>query len=151
MKQKYHASEVSRTKKKYIDQYTSAREGLILTHRPELLGDLGKMVRPDVWDEKAAMEMYRQIQLRSERIAQIPEDELPMDFHLYEIRIGNGRMEIGMDFQWDIFGMSYSGSKKTMKKLRKVARELYLYYGVSQEDIRNRTKRYSSLLTTLSS
>ena len=34
---------------------------------------------------------------------------------------------------------------------KKIARDLYCYYGVSEEDIKNRTKRYSSLVTELSS
>ena len=30
-------------------------------------------------------------------------------------------------------------------------KDLYSYYGVTEEDIRNKTKRYSSLVTNLSS
>ena len=74
-----------------------------------------------------------------------------MDFHIYEIKTEDGRMEMDIDFKWDIFGMSYSGNKRAMKKLEKISRELHLYYGVSEEDIRKETKRYSSLLTVLSS
>lgn len=148
--EKYRAAEISKSQRRYTEQYASAREGLILRYRPELLGSLGELVRPDVFDEKAAMEVYRQIQLRSERIAQIPEDELPMDFHVYEIRTGDGWMEMELDFKWGIFGVSYSGSKKAMKKLKGIARDLYLYYGVSEADIKNRTERYAMLLNALS-
>ena len=38
-----------------------------------------------------------------------------------------------------------------IKRFKKIARNLYCYYGVSEEDIKNRTKRYSSLVTELSS
>ena len=38
-----------------------------------------------------------------------------------------------------------------MKKFKKIARDLYSYYGVTEKDIRNKTKRYSSLVTNLSS
>lgn len=37
-----------------------------------------------------------------------------------------------------------------MKTLGKIAQELYLYYGVTQEDIERRTVRYSKLLLSLS-
>lgn len=120
---KYHLEEISKTKKTYEEQYSSAKEGLIIKYRPDLLGEFPN----------------------------IPESEMPMDFHIYEIRIDNGRMEIQIDFKWDIFGMSYSGNKKTMKILKKISRELYTHYGVSEEDIKNRTKRYLSLLTVLGS
>ena len=58
-------------------------------------------------------------------------------------------MEI--DYTWNIFGMSYSGNKAVMKKFKKIARDLYGYYGVTEEDIVNKTERYSSLVTSLSS
>ena len=150
-KKKYHAKEVSKTSKRYTEQYASAKEALIVMHKPELLGGLAKITRPDVFDETAAQELYRQIQLRCEMAASVPDCEMPMDFHIYEIKTEDGRMEMDIDFKWDIFGMSYSGNKKAMKKLEKISRELHLYYGVSEEDIRKETKRYSSLLTVLSS
>ena len=46
---------------------------------------------------------------------------------------------------------SFSGDKKTMKEMKKLFREIYLYYGVTSEDIKNETERYKSLLATLCS
>ena len=60
-------------------------------------------------------------------------------------------MEVEIDYLWDVFGISYSGSKKAMKELRKISCRLYLYYGVTEEDIKEESKRYSSLLTALAS
>ena len=51
----------------------------------------------------------------------------------------------------DLYDISYSGNKSVIKRFKKIARDLYCYYGVSEEDIKNRTKRYSSLVTELSS
>ena len=70
---------------------------------------------------------------------------------LYKIEINDNFLEVEIDYTWNIFGMSYSGNKAVMKKLKKIARDLYSYYGVTEEDIRNKTKRYSSLVTNLSS
>ena len=58
-------------------------------------------------------------------------------------------MEI--DYIWNIFGMSYSGNKKVMKQFEKISKDLYIFYGVSEDDIKNKTKRYLSLVTKLSS
>jgi len=75
-----------------------------------------------------------------------------MDFLLYEVQVPDvGRIKFGIDTMWDVCGSSYSGSKKGMKQLEKISKDVYLYYGVSAEDIRDKTKRYSVLLTVLSS
>ena len=81
----------------------------------------------------------------------MPDNVIPLDFHLYEIKIGEDLMEIEVDYTWNIFGISYSGNKSVIKRFNKIDRVLYCYYGVSEEDIKNRTKRYSSLVTELSS
>ena len=90
-------------------------------------------------------------ELLGEMIAEMPDSIIPMDFHLYKIRIDDDFLEMEIDYTWNIFGMSYSGNKAVMKKFKKISRDLYSYYGVTEEDIKNRTKRYSSLVTNLSS
>ena len=56
---------------------------------------------------------------------------------------------VDREYTWNIFGMSYSGNKAVMKNFKKIARDLYGYYGVTEEDIINKTERYSSLVTSL--
>ncbi len=149
-KNKYSAVEIDTTQNNYTEQRKSLKESLIITHKPKLLADMKDVPKPTDYTEESVREFFNQIQTRSEMISQIPDEEMPMDFHVYEIRLDDGRMEMEIDYIWDIFGISYSGSKNVMKELRKIACDLYLYYGVTKEDIENNTKRYSSLLTTLS-
>ena len=73
-----------------------------------------------------------------------------MDFYIYKINMGDGRVEIEVNYDKNVFGISYSGRKKTMKQLKGVAKDLYLYYGVSEDDIRNKSERYHALLAILS-
>lgn len=75
-----------------------------------------------------------------------PDHVISMDFHLYEIRIDGGSLEIAIDSIWNIFGISYSGNKKGMKQLQKISKDMYSYYGVSEEDIKQKTKRYFALV-----
>lgn len=147
---KYFAVEISTTQKKYMEQRKFLKESLIIKHKPELLGDMKDIAKPSIYDENAIRKLQQQIQARSEIIAQIPDHEIPMDFHIYEIKVDDGWLEIEIDYIWDIFGVSYGGSKKAMKQLKKISQDLYIYYGVTEEDIRNKSERYSSLLTTLS-
>ena len=74
-----------------------------------------------------------------------------MNFHIYEIRIGDDFLEMVIDYIWSIFGISYSGTKKVMKQFKKISKDLYIFYGVSEDDIKNKTERYLSLVTALSS
>lgn len=148
----YHAVEIPKTQKRYRDQYAGAKESLIFMHKPELFDKFGEITPPDVLDEESAKVLCSQLQIRSEFAARIPDSEMPMDLHIYEIRIKGGHLEMTVDFVWDtILGMSSSGNHRAMKKLKKISRDLHLYYGVSEEDIKNKTKRYSSLVTMLSS
>ena len=89
--------------------------------------------------------------IRNKLIDQMPDNVIPLDFHLYEIKIGEDFMEIAVDYIWNIFGISYTGNKSVIKRFKKITRDLYCYYGVSEEYIKNRTERYSSLVTEVSS
>ncbi len=84
------------------------------------------------------------------RMTKTTDQEITMDFHVYEIKVGDGVLDIEVDYIWEIFGVSYSGSKKVVKKLKKIAQDLYIYYGVTEEDIKNESERHSSLLAILS-
>ena len=72
------------------------------------------------------------------------------DFHIYEINMGDGRVEVEVNYDKGVFGISYSGSKKTIKQMKEITKGLYLYYGVSEDDIRNKSERYHALLAILS-
>ena len=78
------------------------------------------------------------------------DQEISMDFHVYELKTEDGRLEMEIDYNWKEFGISYSGSKKEAKQFRKISQELYRYYGVSEQDIKELSERYFALLATLS-
>lgn len=148
--EKYHLTEVTETERKYVEQRKCLKESLISRHKPELLGELAEILRPDDCTPESVKALQNQFQAHRERAEAVSEEQMPMDFHIYEISLGDGRLEMEIDYRWNIFGISYSGSKKTMKRMREVAKELYLYYGVSEEDIRHKSERYHSMLATLS-
>ena len=148
--EKYHLTEVTESQRKYVEQRKCLKESLVSRYKPELLGDLKEVKRPEIYTEDSVKELQRQFFARREMIDRIPDEKMPMDFHIYEISSGRARLEMEIDYRWDVFGISYSGSKKEMKQFKRIARDLYFYYGVSEEDIKNKTDRYHSLLATLS-
>lgn len=118
------------------------RQNLMLHHQPELLG---------ITDEASALALLRQHQLLTDTVAQIPEQTFPMDFHLYEIRTEEGSLEIVIEHHWESFSISFSGKKKAMRGFQKIVRALYRYYGVTAQDIQEKTQRYYALVCVLSS
>lgn len=146
----YKAVEVSATERQYVEQRKSLKEGLILRNKPELLEALKDISKPDISNEDSIREYFEQLQDRSEMINEIPESEMPMDFHIYKIEMSENYLEMEIDFIWNVFSVSYSGNKQTIKQVKKIAQDLYIYYGVSEDDIREKSERYSSLLMALS-
>lgn len=149
-KKKYKFTEVAPTDREYLEQRKCLKESLILQHKPEVLGKMQDIPVPDCTDEESIKKYIEQMEARREMIAELSDNIIPMDFHLYRVQVGDGMFEMGIDYKWDILGISYSGDKKEMKFYEKISKELYRYYGVEEADIKNKTKRYSALVTALS-
>lgn len=150
MRQKYGAVQVSEQSHSFIEERDCLKESLIIQHKPELLGELAQLEKPTNYDEDSMQEFWKRIEERSKRVKEISDDDFPMDFHVYEISVLDaGKMRVAVDAKWDVFGCSYSGSKKGMEKLKSIAKEFYTYYGVTERDIQERSQRYSALVTAL--
>lgn len=146
----YAAEELDNSHRRYASKRDCMKESLIARHRPDLLGKWKDI--PFVETENKAEFNYwiQQYQKREEHIASIPDSEISMDFHVYEIKIQGGRLELELDYAWNELRVCYSGNKKAIRKLKKIAQELAVYYGVTADDIADRTERYTSLLASLS-
>ncbi len=153
LKREYGAVEVPQQSHNYLEQRNSLKASLIMRHRPDLLGELMNLEPPKGENVEALKEFWEQIQERERRAEKIADDIFPIDFHIYEIKWAeNDRMRIGVETVWQVLDGSFSsGEKKTMKQLRKLYKKIYLYYGVTAEDIKNETERYKSLLLVLCS
>jgi len=148
-KDNYAFVEAVTTGTDYVEQKKCLRESLILKHKPDILGEMQEIPTPDFSDDNEVKVYFEKLRRRSESSAAIPDDVLPMDFHLYELKIGNGVLRVEVDYAWDIFEISYSGNRRVFNKFKKISKELYSYYGVSMDDIKNKTNRYSSLVAVL--
>ena len=150
-KNSYNLIETNSSERKYIEQQNNLKESLILQHKPEILGEMKDIPKPNIYNEKSIREYLYKIEARREMIAEMPDNVIPMNFHLYEIRIGDDSLEMNIDYIWNIFVISYSGNKKVMKQFQKISKDLYIFYGVSEDDIKKKTERYLPLVTALSS
>ncbi len=152
LEREYGAVEVSRKSHNYLEQRRCLKASLVMRQRPELLGELMDVEAPEGEDVGTIKAFLEQIQERNNKAAEIAEDIFPLDFHIYEIKCpGDCMMQIGVETVWQVIDGSFSGDKKNMKRLKKLFKKIYLYYGVTDEDIKNETERYKSLLTILCS
>ena len=150
-KNHYDLVEINPASTNWIERQKNLKASLIMQRKPELLSERKDIPKSDFQNQESVKDFLNEMEIRNKLIDQMPDNVIPMDFHLYEIKIGEDLMEIEVDYTWNIFGIAYSGNKSVIKRFKKIARDLYCYYGVSEEDIKNRTKRYSSLVTELSS
>ncbi len=74
---------------------------------------------------------------------------MPNISRVYEIKEGEDLLYIEIDDNAGTFGISFSGSKKTVKRFQVITKDLYTYYGVSEKDISEKSERYLSLLGVL--
>ncbi|WP_298030841.1 hypothetical protein [uncultured Dysosmobacter sp.] len=152
LKREYGAVEVSQQSFNYQEQRKCLKASLVMRNRPDLLGELMDLKPPEGENVEALKTFLGQIQEREKIAAEIADDIFPLDFHIYEIKLTEkDRMQIGVETVWQVLDGSFSGDKKTMKQLRKLYKKIYLYYGVTAEDIKNETERYKSLLGVLCS
>lgn len=149
MKHTFHARECRKESLNYTEEKKYLKESLILKHKPELLGELANVSAPEDYSEEALKKMWKKMEERTRMAEKIPEDKFPMDFHLYRIKIPGGSMDIIVEKHWEYFSYSCSGNKKAMHQLKKLAAELYLYYGVTEKDIAEKSERYSALVLAL--
>ena len=74
----------------------------------------------------------------------------PTVTRIYEIWDGNSNLRIEIVDARGVLGISYStDSKKAKQRFTKITRDIHLYYGVSEEDIRMKTERYHDLVNVL--
>ena len=126
-KNRYGLVEMNTAKRQYREQRACLKESLVIQHKPELLGEMADIGEPDISNEESLREYIHKIEERSKKAAQIPDYEIPMDYHIYERRTGDDCLEVEVDYVWNIFTVSYSGNKKVKKHFEKISRDLYSY------------------------
>ena len=152
IQQRYSAVEADSSYPYYQSRKRSMKYDLIRRHNPELLGEEKKFFPPaDLNDKQAVLEWQQQLDAWfrecQEKTDAVPYEVFPTDYHLFIINKGElGSLEIEMDTFCPHLSVSYSGDKKIMAPILK---DIYLYFGVSKEDIDHQTERYMFLLTAL--
>lgn len=82
--------------------------------------------------------------------------EVSKDTHEYKEEYAQMRYSFLMQYAPDTVEEKYGhisggacGNKRVIKKFNKLYCNIYKYYGVTEEDIRNKSERYEELIHTL--
>ena len=127
------------------------RASFIMQYAPELLGEYATMPRLKSESKEDIQAHIREFQERQQRAMEIPIEKFDIDFHKFQIPLNdiNDNMYIIIEKRFAYIGGGVSGNKKEMRRFHKIFKDVYRYYGVSKEDIENKSKRYEQLVGAL--
>lgn len=132
-------------------EYEEMRASFILQYAPELLGEYATMPRLKSESKEDIQAHIKQFQIRQQKAMEIPVEEFDIDFHKFQISFGdiNDNMYITVEKRFAYIGGEASGNKKEMRKFQRIYRDVHRYYGVTSEDIENKSKRYEQVVRAL--
>lgn len=147
IRNKYDFIEVSRESKKYQRLYQELRSSFIMQYEPQLLGEYAALPELKSQNKDDVKEFLEQMRLRQEKANDVPEEIFSLNCYFFEKQEGDLHMEIQLESRFEYIGGGTSG--RNVSKFHKIYKDVYKYYGASEDDIKNHTKRYEDLLRTL--
>ncbi len=128
------------------------RASFIVQYAPELLGEYATMPRLKSESKEDIEEHIKQFQVRQQRAMEVPISEFDIDFHKFQISHEdiNDNMYINIEKRFAYIGCGVSGDKKVMRRFHRIFKDVHRYYGVTAEDIKNKSKRYEQVIRALS-
>ena len=127
------------------------RASFIMQYAPELLGEYATMPRLKSESKEDIEAHIKQFQVRQQRAMEVPVSEFDIDFHKFQISYEdiNDNMYIIIEKRFSHIGGGVSGDKKVMRRFHRIFKDVYRYYGVTAEDIENKSKRYEQVIRAL--
>mgnify|MGYP007020189618 CR=1 FL=1 len=150
-KDHYDLVEINPAATNWIERQKNLKASLIMQHKPELLGQRKDIPKPDFHNEESVKNFLNEMEIRNKLIDQMPDNVIPMDFHLYEIKIGEDLMEIEVDYTWNIPDISQKDIEEYEENIKN-AKEQYIkqYQEKGTVKLQHLSFGQSSLLQKLS-
>ena len=149
LQSRYGFTEMDKDSEEYIREYQEMRCSSILQYAPELLGEYATPPEFTSRDEEGIRKFQEELEKRQQFAAQIPKETFDIEYFVFEQKNKDGKMQICFEKRFGYIGANASGTKKYMKSFSKIYRDVYRYYGVTQEDIDSGSRRYKELINTL--
>ena len=141
--------ELEANQQDYKEEYDNLRASYILQYKPELLGDLANI--PDLAEdtEEAINEYLELIKNRQNAAKDISKELFDIDFHKFIREEGDNESHFVIEKTHDYIGGGASGNTKTVRRHNREFKQVYKYYGVTQEDIDKKTERFNDVVRIL--
>ena len=141
--------ETDKSDSQYQEEYGQMRSSFLIQYQPDLLGELSNAPKLESHDEESLKKFLEQLEKRQKAAEDIPTDLFDIDLHIYTKKEKKLESSIIIEKRYEYIGGSATGSKRAMKKFNALFRKIYLYYGVTQKDIDEHSKRYEDVVRTL--
>ena len=141
--------ELSQESKVYQHEYKELRVGFLMQYAPQLLGEHRKRLQLAGESEEEIREFMDAVEAQKQVALQVPEEDFDIDFRMFKKKFGDGEQHILIEKRYAYIGGGASGNTKTVKQFKKVFRTVHCYYGVTKEDLENKTRRYEDYLKQL--
>jgi len=146
----YGFTELPKESKEYTEQYSEMRLSFLIQHAPELLGEYAALPELRSRDEEGFLEFQKQWDVRKQKAREIPKDEFDIDLHLLKKKESNWELHFEIEARFGHIGGGFSGSGRGRnRKFEKLFKEAYRYYGVTEADITENSRRYRELVRVL--
>lgn len=141
--------ELSQESKVYQHEYKELRVGFLIQHAPHLLGEHSKRPQLAGESEEEIREFMDAVEAQKQVALQVPKEDFDIDFRMFKKKLGDSEQHVLIEKRYAYIGGGASGNTKTVKQFKKVFRAVHRYYGVTKEDIENKTRRYEDYLRQL--
>ena len=149
IKTKLGFKELEPTSKVYQHEYKELRAGFLMQYAPHLLGEQSERPQLKGQTEEEIREFMDAVEARKQLAMQVPKEAFDIEFHMFKKKMGDSEYHVLIEKRYGYIGGGASGSTKTVKQFNNVYKAIYRYYGVSEEDIRTKSKRYEDYLRQL--
>ena len=149
LQSRYGFTEIDKDSEEYIREYREMCCSSILQYTPELLGEYATPPQLISHDEEGIRKFQEELEKRQQCAAQIPKEPVDIEYSVFEKKDKDGNMQICFEKRFGYIGANAGGTPKYMKAFSKIYRDVYRYYGVTQEDIDSGSRRYKELISTL--
>ena len=148
--EKYGAVELEPSQRRYQEGYKNTKAAMVQKHRPELLGPPPEDIHPeDINDFEAVKVFLDKCDEYQKKAVNLPDDVLPIDYHCYVIQEDGGELCIEIEKNYGMMGVGFSSEKSKKKEFEQKLKDIYLYYGVTKEDMETGSERMKSLMAVL--
>ena len=141
--------ELSQESKVYRHEYKELRAGFLMQYAPHLLGEHKERPQLAGESEEEIREFMDAVEAQKQVALQVPKEDFDIEFRMFKKKLGDGEQHILIEKRYAYIGGGASGNTKTVKQFKKVYRAVHCYYGVTKEDIENKTRRYEDYLKQL--